>query len=125
MRAPESTGCSDPEIDHLPKRRPVIARCRRHKSQAWHHILRDTVSRQHSFYGNNGDWGLGFHLQPTTDDPNGPHNFGWRGIGGTLFVVDPENDFYLLYMEQRRGGPQGAPFSANVAQRVVYDAMRD
>jgi len=88
-------------------------------------FIGDTVSRQHFFYGNNGDWGLGFHLQPTTDDPNGPHNFGWRGIGGTLFVVDPENDFYLLYMEQRRGGPQGAPFSANVAQRVVYDAMRD
>ena len=85
----------------------------------------DTVSRQHFFYGNRGDWGLGFHLQPTTDDPDGPHNFGWRGIGGTLFLVDRENDFYLLYMEQRRGGPQGAPFSNNHAQRAVYEAMRN
>ena len=88
-------------------------------------FIGDTVSRQHFFYGNRGDWGLGFHLQPTTDDPNGPHNFGWRGIGGTLFVVDRENDFYLLYMEQRRGGPRGAPFSNNAAQQVIYDAMRD
>ncbi|MGB1640931.1 MAG: serine hydrolase domain-containing protein, partial [Pseudohongiellaceae bacterium] len=39
------------------------------------------VSRQYFFYGDIGDWGLGFHLQPTTDDPDGPHSFGWRGIG--------------------------------------------
>jgi len=88
-------------------------------------FIGDSVSRQHFFYGERGDWGLGFHLQPTTDDPNGPHNFGWRGIGGTLFVVDRENDFYLLYMEQRRGGPRGAPFSNNAAQQVIYEALRD
>ncbi|MBT8147547.1 MAG: serine hydrolase, partial [Gammaproteobacteria bacterium] len=88
-------------------------------------FIGDDVSRQHFFYGDRGDWGLGFHLQPTTDDPNGPHNFGWRGIGGTLVVVDPENDFYLLYMEQRRGGPRGAPFSNNAAQQVIYEAMMD
>jgi len=82
------------------------------------------VSREHFFYGERGDWGLGFHLQPTTDDPNGPHNFGWRGIGGTIFVVDEENDFYMIYMEQKRGGPR-APFNNNVAQRMVYEAMQD
>jgi CubicO group peptidase (beta-lactamase class C family) len=82
------------------------------------------VSREYYFYGNRGDWGLGFHLQPTTDDPDGPHNFGWRGIGGTIFVVDEENDFYMIYMEQKRGGPQ-APFNNNVAQRMVYEAMQD
>jgi len=84
----------------------------------------DSVSRKFFFYGDTGDWGLGFHLQPTTDDPSGPHNFGWRGIGGTIFIVDQENDFYMIYMEQKRGGPQ-APFNANIAQRVVYGAMRD
>lgn len=86
----------------------------------------DSVSRQHFFYGDRGDWGLGFHLQPTDgNNPDGPHNFGWRGIGGTLFFVDRENDFFLLYMEQRRGGPRGAPFDNNAAQRVVYEAMRN
>ncbi len=64
------------------------------------------VSREFFFYGETGDWGLGFHLQPTTKDPDGPHNFGWRGIGGTLFLVDEENDFYMIYMEQKRGGPE-------------------
>lgn len=83
------------------------------------------VSREFFFYGNTGDWGLGFHLQPTTDSPDGPHNFGWRGIGGTLFVVDQENDFYMVYMEQKRGGPRGAPFSNNTAQRMVYEAIKD
>lgn len=84
----------------------------------------EDVSREHYFYGQRGDWGLGFHLQPTTEDTDGPHNFGWRGIGGTLVVVDRENDFYLIYMEQKWGGPQ-APFNNNVAQRVVYEAMMD
>lgn len=84
----------------------------------------DDVSREFFFYGNRGDWGLGFHLQPTTDDPDGPHNFGWRGIGGTIVVVDEENDFFMLYMEQKRGGPR-APFNNNVAQQMVYDAMRN
>ena len=82
------------------------------------------VSREFFFYGETGDWGLGFHLQPTTGDPDGPHNFGWRGIGGTLFLIDEENDFYMIYMEQKRGGPR-APFSNTVAQRMVYEAMRD
>ncbi|NKB32190.1 MAG: serine hydrolase [Pseudomonadales bacterium] len=82
----------------------------------------DDVSREFFFYGNTGDWGLGFHLQPTTENANGPHNFGWRGIGGTFFAVDEENDFFMIYMEQKRGGPP-SPFSANVAQRMVYEAM--
>lgn len=84
----------------------------------------DDVSREYFFYGNTGDWGLGLHLQPTTDDANGPHNFGWRGIGGTFFAVDEENDFYMIYMEQKWGGPP-SPFNANVAQRMVYEAMMD
>ena len=83
------------------------------------------VSREYFFYGNTGDWSMGFHLQPTAGNADGPHNFGWRGIGGTLFLVDRENDFYLIYMEQKWGGPRGAPFDNNVAQRVVYEAMKD
>ena len=84
----------------------------------------DDVSREYYFFGPVGDWGLGFHLQPTTDNPDGPYNFGWRGIGGTIFIVDQENDFYMIYMEQKWGGPP-APFNNNVAQQVVYEAMRN
>ena len=84
----------------------------------------DDVSREYYFFGPVGDWGLGFHLQPTTDNPDGPYNFGWRGIGGTIFIVDQENDFYMIYMEQKWGGPP-APFNNNVAQQVVYAAMRN
>ena len=83
------------------------------------------VSRQYFFYGDIGDWGLGFHLQPTTDDPDGPHNFGWRGIGGTLFLVDEENDFYLIFMVQKWGGPDDTPFTNDIAARMVYEAMRN
>jgi len=88
--------------------------------------ITDDVSREHFFYGDRGGWSMGFHLQPVDNsDPLGPQNIGWRGIGGTLFVVDHVNDFYMIYMEQRRGGPPGAPFSNNVAQRVVYEAIAD
>lgn len=86
----------------------------------------ENVSREFFFYGNRGNWSMGFHLQPiAADKPDGPYNIGWRGIGGTLVVVDRENDFYMLYMEQRRGGPRGAPFDNTTAQRVVYEAMSD
>ena len=84
----------------------------------------DSVSREFYFFGQQGDWGLGFHLQPTTDDADGPHNFGWRGIGGTLFFVDPANDFYMIYMEQKWGGPP-ASFGNFTAQQVVYEAIQD
>ena len=84
--------------------------------------IQDDVSREYFFYGDRGDWGLGFHLQPTTDSEDGPHNFGWRGIAGTYFAVDMENDFFMIYMEQKRGGPT-APFNANIAGRMVYEAM--
>ena len=64
----------------------------------------EDVSREFYFFGNLGNWGLGFHLQPTTDNADGPYNFGWRGIGGTIFIVDEENGFYMVYMEQKWGG---------------------
>jgi len=38
-------------------------------------------------------------------------------------VVDEENDFYMVYMEQKRGGPRGAPFNNNIATQMVYEAM--
>lgn len=86
--------------------------------------LTPEVSREYFFYGNRGGWSMGFHLQPIPAH-EGSSNFGWRGIGGTLFLVDQENDMFMLYMEQKRGGPRGAPFDNNVAQRVVYQAIAD
>ena len=84
------------------------------------------VSREFFFYGDRGDWGLGFHLQPTDgSNADGPHNFGWQGIGGTIFIVDPNKDFFMIYMEQKRGGPRGSQFNNNVAQQVIYSAMSE
>jgi CubicO group peptidase (beta-lactamase class C family) len=67
---------------------------------------------------------MGFHLQPNdAADPAAGSNFGWRGIGGTLFAVDRVNNFFMIYMEQKRGGPRGAPFDNSTAQRMVYEAV--
>jgi len=89
-------------------------------------FIGDTVSREAFFYGARGDWGLGFHLQPLPgEDNNGDFNFGWQGIGGTVFIVDPSNDFFLIYMAQIQNGPRGAPMDLNKAQQAVYQAMRN
>ena len=40
-------------------------------------------------------------------------------------MIDEENDFYMIYMEQKRGGPRDAPFNNNIATRMVYEAMRN
>jgi CubicO group peptidase (beta-lactamase class C family) len=89
-------------------------------------FIGDEVNRDAFFYGPTGDWGLGFHLQPIPGAGNdGPFNFGWQGIGGTVFIVDPVNDFFMLYMAQVRGGPRGAPMDLTTSQRVVYEAMLD
>jgi len=86
----------------------------------------DDVDRSAFFFGPRGNWGLGFHLQPVPGaDNNGPFNFGWQGVGGTVFIVDPVNDFFMIYMAQVRGGPPGAPMDLTQSQRVVYEAMLD
>ena len=87
-------------------------------------FIGDSVDRSAYFFGSRGDWGLGFHLQPIPGaDNEGPFNFGWQGVGGTVFIVDPTNDFFMLYMAQVRGGPAGAPMDLTKAQAAVYKAM--
>ena len=89
-------------------------------------FIGDDVNRDAFFFGPRGDWGLGFHLQPIPGaDNDGPFNFGWQGVGGTVFIVDPTNDFFMIYMAQVRGGPRGAPMDLTLSQRAVYEAMLD
>ncbi len=89
-------------------------------------FIGDDVNRDAFFFGPRGDWGLGFHLQPVPGaDNDGPFNFGWQGVGGTVFIVDPVNDFFMIYMAQVRGGPRGAPMDLTLSQRAVYEAMLD
>lgn len=89
-------------------------------------FIGDDVDRSAFFFGPRGDWGLGFHLQPIPGaDNDGPFNFGWQGVGGTVFIVDPTNDFFMIYMAQVRGGPRGAPMDLTLSQRAVYEAMLD
>lgn len=89
-------------------------------------FIGDSVDRSAFFFGPRGDWGLGLHLQPVPGaDNEGPFNFGWQGVGGTVFIVDPVNDFFMLYMAQVRNGPRGAPMDLTRSQRVVYEAMLD
>ena len=46
-----------------------------------------------------GDWVFIYSRLPGEGN-DGDFNFGWQGIGGTVFIVDPTNDFFLIYSVQ-------------------------
>ena len=71
-----------------------------------------------------GDWVFIYSRLPGEGN-DGDFNFGWQGIGGTVFIVDPTNDFFLIYMAQIQNGPRGAPMDLTKAQQAVYQAMRN
>ena len=49
------------------------------------------VDRSSFFFGNAGDFGLGFGLMPTQMGKPETATFGWDGAAGTAFWVDPTN----------------------------------
>ncbi|MGJ8690391.1 MAG: serine hydrolase domain-containing protein [Gammaproteobacteria bacterium] len=83
----------------------------------------DTVSREHFFYRDFGDFGLGFGLLPNDmGQPDSPKTFGWDGAAGTNFWVDPANEFFVVYMIQARDVPNGNGFSARTS---IYQELKD
>ena len=84
--------------------------------------IKDIVSREYFFYGNRGDWGLWISLySQLLKTRMGLITLDGEELPGPILLLI-ENDFYMIYMEQKRGGPR-APFNANVATQMVYEAM--
>ena len=87
-------------------------------------FIGNAINHDAFFFGSVADWGLGFHQQPLPGvDKDGPFNFAWQGVGGTVFSVDPVNDSLILYMALVRDGPSGAPTDLALAQPAMYEAM--
>jgi CubicO group peptidase (beta-lactamase class C family) len=80
------------------------------------------VDRTSFFYGNNGDFGLGFGLIPTQMGKPETATFGWDGAAGTAFWVDPTNELFVVYMIQARDVPGGLNFRART---TLYKELAD
>lgn len=80
------------------------------------------VDRAGFFYGNAGDFGLGFGLVPTQPGKPETATFGWDGLAGTGFFVDPVNELFMVYMIQARDVPGGLSFRARSA---LYKELAD
>ena len=84
-------------------------------------FIGERVSREHFFYKDNGDFGLGFGLLPIDPaNPDSSYTYGWSGYAGTEFWVDPENGFFVVYMIQAHSVPGGVGFKP---RRQVYNAL--
>lgn len=80
------------------------------------------VGRAGFFFGNAGDFGLGFGLLPTQMGKPETATFGWDGLAGTAFWVDPTNELFVVYMIQANDVPGGLSFRARTA---LYKELAD
>ncbi len=80
------------------------------------------VDRSSFFFGNAGDFGLGFGLMPTQMGKPETATFGWDGAAGTAFWVDPSNELFVVYMIQARDVPGGLNFRART---TLYKELAD
>ena len=80
------------------------------------------VGRANFFYGNAGDFGLGFGLVPTQMGKPETATFGWNGLAGTAFWVDPTNELFVVYMIQANDVPNGLSFNSRTA---LYKELAD
>lgn len=80
------------------------------------------VGRANFFYGNAGDFGLGFGLVPTQMGKPETATFGWNGLAGTAFWVDPTNELFVVYMIQANDVPGGLSFNSRTA---LYKELAD
>lgn len=73
--------------------------------------------------GAGAEWGLGFKITTdlgATQLPGSPGLFGWSGIYGTFFWVDPVEKLVGVLMVQRYPGPPAAaPFQALTYQAIT------
>ena len=69
--------------------------------------------------GANQGWGLGFSVSM------GEHvdSYGWQGIAGTYFLIDPNEDFVVFAWNQLQ--PSGGARINRVTEEIVYDAILD
>ena len=67
--------------------------------------------------GANQGWGLGFSVSMGER----ADSYGWQGIAGTYFLIDPNEDFVVFAWNQLQ--PSGGARINRVTEEIVYDAI--
>lgn len=85
------------------------------------HVVGAGIARDDLYFpGADHGFGLGFSVRLTEKPPLPSGEYGWDGVGGTLFFIDPADDLFVIVMMQAPS--QRGRIASNVRQ-LVYAAL--
>lgn len=85
------------------------------------HVVGAGIRRDDLYFpGADNGFGLGFSVRLTEKPPLPSGEYGWDGVGGTFFFIDPADDLFVIVMMQ---APSQRGRIANDVRRLVYEAL--
>ncbi|HLZ08175.1 MAG TPA: serine hydrolase, partial [Chloroflexota bacterium] len=87
------------------------------------HIGPETHIARDSFYfpGDDSGFGLGFAVRTVATALLPAGEYGWDGVGGTFFFIDPRDDMFAIVMMQSPS--QRGRIESNL-KKLIYEALR-
>ena len=85
------------------------------------HVLAAGIRRDDLYFpGAESGFGLGFSVLLVEKPPRPRGEYGWDGVGGTFFFIDPADDLFVIVMMQ---APSQRGRIANEVRQLVYEAL--
>ncbi|WP_316177241.1 MULTISPECIES: serine hydrolase domain-containing protein [unclassified Bradyrhizobium] len=85
------------------------------------HVVGAGIRRDDLYFpGADSGFGLGFSVRITEKPPVPSGEYGWDGVGGTFFFIDPADDLFVIVMMQ---APSQRGRIASDVRRLVYAAL--
>ena len=85
------------------------------------HVLAAGIRRDDLYFpGAESGFGLGFSVLLVEKPPRPRGEYGWDGVGGTFFFIDPADDLFVIVMMQ---APSQLGRIANEVRQLVYEAL--
>ncbi|CAL76605.1 Putative beta-lactamase [Bradyrhizobium sp. ORS 278] len=85
------------------------------------HVVEAGIARDDLYFpGAEHGFGLGFSVRLVDKPPLPRGEYGWDGVGGTFFFIDPADDLFVIVMMQ---APSQRGRIASDVRRLVYEAL--
>ncbi|WP_315759056.1 MULTISPECIES: serine hydrolase domain-containing protein [unclassified Bradyrhizobium] len=85
------------------------------------HVVGAGIRRDDLYFpGADSGFGLGFSVRITETPPVPSGEYGWDGVGGTFFFIDPADDLFVIVMMQ---APSQRGRIASDVRRLVYATL--
>ncbi|CCD97106.1 putative beta-lactamase [Bradyrhizobium sp. ORS 375] len=85
------------------------------------HVVGAGIRRDDLYFpGAEHGFGLGFSVRLAEKPPLPAGEYGWDGVGGTFFFIDPADDLFVIVMMQ---APAQRGRIASDVRRLVYEAL--